>query len=150
MRSHPACCPAQEYPAPRHRDKQQSERDTAPGTYTAACISLKRASKECTGSTAPGGCWNVLELTPGPWLPACLIKALHPRPPSKCLATVLLPPLHAGRLHRTPRLPRARLRSFYRDRNQLAVSKGRRCTDSQSWRRKVLGQKAAGPEDWSE
>lgn len=119
MRSHPACCPAQEYPAPRNGGKQQSERDERetrlPGptwdAYKAASISLKRASKECAGSTAPGGCWNVLELTPGPWLP-CLIKALHPSPPSKCLATVLLPPLHAGRLHRTSVCPRLRSRPF--------------------------------------
>lgn len=48
--------------------------------------------------------WRLLECAGADTWPLAALS--YQSPPSKCLAIVLLPPLHAGRLHRTPDCPR--------------------------------------------
>lgn len=97
--------------------------------------------------------WRLLECAGVDTRPLVACLSYQSPPPQTSIqmpGNCSIPTAPRRQIAQNPRLPKARLRSFYRDRNQLAASKGRRCTDSQSQRRKVLGQKAVGPEDWSE
>lgn len=116
MRSHPACCPAQKYPAPGHRDKQQSERDAAPGTYLGCLYSSphfsEKGQQRMCRKHSP---WWLLECAGADTRPLAALSYQSPPPqpsPSKFLTTVLLSPLHAGGLHRTSVCPRLRSRPF--------------------------------------
>lgn len=71
---------------------------------------------------SPGGCWNVLELTPGPRA-ALAYQSLPSQPSIQVLGNCFAPTAPGRQVAQSSYLPKALLLSLFRDRNQLAGSK---------------------------
>lgn len=125
MRSHPACCPAQEYPAPRHRGKQQSERDTAPGTYL-GCLhsSLHFSEKGQQRMCRKHSPWRLLECAGADTRPLAALsyQSPPPQPSIQVSGNCSAPTAPRRQTAQNLRLPKTSLASFCRDRLS-AVSK---------------------------